>query len=92
MRGLAVMRMPEAPVDKNYLSARTEHQIGLSRKVFPMQPEPVAQLMHDTSHPQLGLHVFAADRPHIGTAVHQRRPSGARMPLSATGQKPFELQ
>jgi hypothetical protein len=49
MRGLAIVGMPKAPVNENHLPARSKNQIGFSREIFSMQPEPVPQGVDETS-------------------------------------------
>jgi len=50
MRCIAVVGMPETPVNENHLPARRKNQIRLSREIFSMQPESVPQGVHETSH------------------------------------------
>ena len=38
----AVVLMPEATVDKNYLSARYENEVGLPRKLSGVEPITIA--------------------------------------------------
>ncbi len=71
MRGVAAVRMPEAPVNEDHFAPRRKYQIRLSRKVFPVQSEPVAQSVSQAPHVELGLHILASDRAHVGASVHQ---------------------
>lgn len=91
MGGLAIMRVPEAAVNENHLPARSEHQVRLSGKVFPMKPEPVSQPVRETPHLQFGLHILAPNRAHVCTTVHQRGTLPERMAFPVAGEEPSEL-
>jgi hypothetical protein len=84
--------MPETSVNKDHFPARPEHQVGFSGKIFSMQPESVAQFVHEASHLQLWQHILAADRPHIGAPVHQRSSGDTGVPLSNTRETWSGLQ
>ena len=60
------------------------NQVGLSGKIFPMQPETIAEPVNKPAHRQLRLHIFAADRPHVRAAVHHGFFSEARIAFSST--------
>ena len=62
MRSLAVMRMPEAPVNKDDLVPRGEHKIRFSGEVFPVQPEPVAELVNKPPYRQFRQDVLPSPR------------------------------
>ena len=70
MRNAAVMRVPETSVHKYHFPPRDKHQIRLSRKILPVQPETETHPVHEAAHRQLGKHPLAADAAHVLTAVH----------------------
>ena len=74
MRELAIMRMPEAPVNKNNLTPRGKNKVWGARKIFPMQTESVTLAMRNAPHTPLGQHVFAPNRSHVCASVHHPCP------------------
>ena len=62
--------MPKAAMNKDGFAPSWERQIRFSREIFPMKPKSISERMRDLPNDHLGLHIFAADRAHVGaTAV-----------------------
>jgi hypothetical protein len=53
------VRVPKASVNKDHLASRREYKVRAAWKARAMKPEPIAELMDELSHPQLGRSVFA---------------------------------
>ena len=64
--------MPEAAVDKDYLAARTEYEIGSARQVLCVEAVAVAYPMHKPPDPHFGYRVLAADTAHQRAALTRR--------------------
>jgi len=54
-------------MDKDDRPSAGEDQIGLSRKVLPVQPEPIAQPMSDRPDNQFRLRILGANERHLAT-------------------------
>src|ERR1700730_8504303 len=72
----APVRMPETAVDKYHFPPRYKHQIRLSWKILPVQPETESHPVNHAAYRQLGKHSLTADTAHVLTAVH-----GSKAPL-----------
>ena len=46
---MAVVPMPEAAMNKYYLSSFTEYEVWLARQLGNMQPIPVSHAMNETT-------------------------------------------
>jgi hypothetical protein len=62
--------MPKTTVDENDLAAAWKNQVRLARKVFGVQPVSESQAMYEAAHCHFGRSVFAANAPHVFTAIH----------------------
>lgn len=62
--------MPKATVDENYLVAAWKNQVRFARKVFDVQPVSESQTVDELAHGNFRRSIFAADAPHVFTAVH----------------------
>ena len=62
--------MPETSVNKYDFPPRSKDQVGLSRKILPVQPETVTHPVNQAAYRQFGKHPLAADTAHVLTAVH----------------------
>jgi hypothetical protein len=78
--------MPKASVDKNHFLAPYESQIGLSWKVFAVQPEAKSHSVDETPNLKFRLHPLTSDPPHIFTSS-LRRDGIHRLPLNTTEQE-----
>ncbi len=61
---MAVVSVPEAPVNENDLSTRRKHQIGCSGKLADMEAVSVAESVNQAPHGILGFRILAANRLH----------------------------
>jgi len=59
--------MPETAVNKNRLLERRKNDIGLTRKVTPMQPEPEPRSMQKSADLQFGRGILAPYSAHYPT-------------------------
>jgi hypothetical protein len=67
---LAIVAVPETSVDKDDFTPRNEGQVRLAGQVFAVQAEAIPEPVHQTAHLHLRRCVLAANRPHVGAAVH----------------------
>jgi hypothetical protein len=67
------MLVPKASMYKNHFSARGEHNVGLSGKVFAMQAEAVAETVNQAAERNLWARVFTANALHVSAAAFWRK-------------------
>jgi hypothetical protein len=64
----AIMAMPEAAIHKNHFAARGKNEIRISRQVFPMESEAIAEPVNETADGNLRTRVAAFDSTHNAAA------------------------
>lgn len=62
--------VPKTTVDENHLAAAWKNQVRFARKVFDVQPVSESQAVDELAHDHFRRSIFAADAPHVFTAVH----------------------
>jgi len=58
------MPMPEAPVDEDHGAEPREDEIRRAGEIADMEPEPVAESVHDRPDPKFGRGVLPVDAGH----------------------------
>jgi hypothetical protein len=76
------MLMPETAVHEDHFPAGREHQVGFAGKIRCMQAVPVSKPVDEPPHREFGLHILAADGPHVGATVHYFRSNSALIAFS----------
>jgi hypothetical protein len=66
----AVVKMPEASVNENYLAPRREYQVGLSWEIGAVKAEAIAKPVHEAPDLHFRRSVLASNRPHVLAAIH----------------------
>lgn len=85
--------MPKAPVNKDDLVSRGEHQIWLSWETSLVQPEPIPQAVNKRADRQLGRHALASYSAHVLAAPLWRQAvqrSTASLPTESFTYQPFK--
>lgn len=75
--GLAVMPMPETAVNEDDLAPPRKHEVRVPWQVFPVQPIPIPQTMHESAHPHLRLRIVAVHPSHCAFALLRGEVVGA---------------
>jgi hypothetical protein len=63
------MPVPETAVNEDDLAPLRKHEIRVPRQLFPVQPIPIPQTIHESAHPHLRLRIFAVHPSHRAFAL-----------------------
>jgi len=66
---MAVVLVPETPVNENHFSAGGKDQIGASWKLADVEAVSVSEPVNQAAHDMLGFRVLVANRPHNGASL-----------------------
>jgi len=67
--GAALVPVPEAAVDENHRAVLPQHQVGMPRQAWMVEPVAEAAAEQEAAHNQLGLGVLAVYRRHAAVAL-----------------------